>query len=656
MLLHGMIFTKIQLDDFDDIFARFFERLEEDRLGTYPLSQVEWIQMGVINLAACLQYGVDDGLLKKAGAEESARKGIRKEPVEAASTPQAIMVHGVKRTGAAGDGAADDLTDGGRLAGSDGGSDEHPDINGHALAGSDEGEVRSLVRPAFSAEDEESLLLPFRHALRLSFSILSFCLAHPVRKDRLDNSILNPYIPIFLTFLSTIIKQPAALALVERSMPWSALVSFFNSIPRKVEVRVEVSPKLTGGGPLPEDWCLRGMEWVGRRVYERGFWKQKSMSTDRSGARSEGPRSTQAIASEMDVLLVEPEGADVEQSLRDGIVDGETDNADAQDLTARRWRRVAWSLGVFVRHVPGLDMDVNGRKVKIVEGETLDGKMVAWETERVKAREAIEARIRRDEEARGEWAEAESAFEGADEDDYSDDDDVEEDDPDLKELKVRSVHTHTFSNDLSSADSLSASLLSLFTGPATSPTINPVSEPRPTSRSSTASHYQVAHRFIRRPVARPRRSSTQTDRSTQRAPSRLVGLHRPRLRHQRPPLFPLLVRRHCRVQPMDGHGTPSRHHRARRSLPPARTARDRSPQGSHLPHHAHPHALPHTQGPNLPGQLPRRSHDPRGGHPVRALERIQPGEGEEHGRPHSQGVLVPGGTLCRSNGHPQSER
>jgi protein SMG6 len=25
--------------------------------------------------------------------------------------------------------------------------------------------------------------------------------------------------------------------------------------------------------PLPEDWCLRGMEWVGRNIFERGFWK-----------------------------------------------------------------------------------------------------------------------------------------------------------------------------------------------------------------------------------------------------------------------------------------------------------------------------------------------------------------------------------------------
>ena len=25
--------------------------------------------------------------------------------------------------------------------------------------------------------------------------------------------------------------------------------------------------------PLPEDWCLCGVEWVRKRVFERGFWK-----------------------------------------------------------------------------------------------------------------------------------------------------------------------------------------------------------------------------------------------------------------------------------------------------------------------------------------------------------------------------------------------
>jgi hypothetical protein len=25
--------------------------------------------------------------------------------------------------------------------------------------------------------------------------------------------------------------------------------------------------------PLSEDWCLHGMEWVGRQVFEKGYWK-----------------------------------------------------------------------------------------------------------------------------------------------------------------------------------------------------------------------------------------------------------------------------------------------------------------------------------------------------------------------------------------------
>ena len=25
--------------------------------------------------------------------------------------------------------------------------------------------------------------------------------------------------------------------------------------------------------PLPEDWCMRGNEWAGQKVFERGYWK-----------------------------------------------------------------------------------------------------------------------------------------------------------------------------------------------------------------------------------------------------------------------------------------------------------------------------------------------------------------------------------------------
>lgn len=440
VLLHGMLFTKIELDAFDDVFARFFERLQEDRVGTRSLGPTEWVMMGVINLAACLQFGAEDGLLKRAGSEDaSARRPMRRDGCSppatgangssAADAPQALMMHAGKR------GAADP-------DGSDEGSD---DVSPSVTSASHEGDIRPLQKPtaASSAEDEEALPLPFRHALRLSFSVLSFCLAHPVRRDSLGRSIINPYITIMLTFLSTIAKQPAALALVERAVPWTSLVAFFNTVPRKVDVRLDVAPKITAGGPLPEDWCLRGMEWVGRRVYERGFWKQKTGPSAYSGrsysGMPDGPRQGQAaITCEMDVLSQQVEQLSVEQQLHEGIIVDDADGAEAADLTARRWRRIAWSLAVLVKAVPGFAVDpdpaAGGRKVRVAPLGPLQLKIDGWAAERAALVEELRARIRQHEAGR-------EAADGADddddepEDDESDDDD--EQDPEMKALKVR---------------------------------------------------------------------------------------------------------------------------------------------------------------------------------------------------------------------------
>jgi protein SMG6 len=441
VLLQGMIFTRIELDAFDDVFARFFERLQEDRVGTRPLGPTEWVMMGVINLAACLQYGAEDGLLKRAGADDATgRRPTRREggcgiggttaAAGDSSAPQAIMVH--HSTG--GKQRSSDPE------GSDEGSDDSPPSS--AIPAPEDGDVRPLQRPTVVVEDEESLPLPFRHALRLSFSVLSFCLAQPVRRDSLGRAVINPYITIFLTFLSTIAKQPAALALVERAVPWSALAAFFNTIPRKVDVRLDVAPKLTAGGPLPEDWCLRGMEWVGRRVYERGFWKIRPSTSSTSGGRSyaggpsDGPRHSQAavIACEMDVLSQQVEQLSVEQQLHEGIVD-DSDGAEAAELTARRWRRIAWSLGMVVKSVPGfvLDPDGAGRKVLIASGGPLQLKLDGWAAERAKLVDELQARMRQHEAARD--AVVDDLTDGSEDDDASDGED--EADPEVKELKVR---------------------------------------------------------------------------------------------------------------------------------------------------------------------------------------------------------------------------
>jgi protein SMG6 len=86
------------------------------------------------------------------------------------------------------------------------------------------------------------------------------------------------------------LKHHPTLNVLERGIPWEELGAFFATVPRKIMMsqglmsepgkssshrNVEQWVMLTSGcAPLlVEDWCLRGIEWVGRKVYERGFWK-----------------------------------------------------------------------------------------------------------------------------------------------------------------------------------------------------------------------------------------------------------------------------------------------------------------------------------------------------------------------------------------------
>jgi protein SMG6 len=131
----------------------------------------------------------------------------------------------------------------------------------------------------------------FKFALQLVFQMLSSVLRHPTRKPSQygARSTLNLYLTIILTFLVTVLKHHPTLETLERSIPKADLASFFTVVSRKIMIsqgltvfpnspqHVERWIMLTSGcaPPLPEDWCLRGMEWVWRKVFERGFWKRR---------------------------------------------------------------------------------------------------------------------------------------------------------------------------------------------------------------------------------------------------------------------------------------------------------------------------------------------------------------------------------------------
>ncbi|TEB34904.1 hypothetical protein FA13DRAFT_1788526 [Coprinellus micaceus] len=100
-------------------------------------------------------------------------------------------------------------------------------------------------------------------------------------------STLNPYLTVLLTFLSTILKQTADLNVLKRAIPWQELATLFGTIPQRVmasqgllhptapSVSSDCWAMLTSGvaPPFSEDWCKRGVEWVGCKGFERGYWK-----------------------------------------------------------------------------------------------------------------------------------------------------------------------------------------------------------------------------------------------------------------------------------------------------------------------------------------------------------------------------------------------
>ncbi|KAK0210568.1 hypothetical protein DFS33DRAFT_302757 [Desarmillaria ectypa] len=339
VLLHGMLFTNIQLDDFQPTLARFVERLEiegaEDR---------EWMMMAAINIGSILEYGKPSGVLKRIGGVGPRDSG----------TAAAMRVMAKREL------LAEDRMD------------------------VDEPTVQ--VSPALSEMEADSGELPyaFKLALQITFTMVSHVLRRPMRKiSPFARSTVNPYLTVVLTFLATILKHEASREVLERSIPWEELAKFFAIVPRSIMTRqgldkpvprdTERWTMVTNGcaPPLAEDWCLRGMEWVARKVYERGFWKS---GEDRKA--------------ELEVLN-EAEA----QEMTDGQIEDD-DNDDSGERKSsdigKRWVRIIRCAVGIASVVDGFTW-VQGTREWRVEGKLAE-KVVRWREEDAREREAEERR------------------------------------------------------------------------------------------------------------------------------------------------------------------------------------------------------------------------------------------------------------------------
>ncbi|SCZ89300.1 BZ3500_MvSof-1268-A1-R1_Chr9g10361 [Microbotryum saponariae] len=445
--IHGMLFTKISLDDFDETLGRLLEKIREESVvirmadgdwsalgsdASAPFGDVEWFMIGVINISALLQYGAEDGVLNKAMSKEAQpHPGNSRAAAAAAAAkakmPQAIMINttSTKRSEAKDPPEEDETT--------------------LQISQSSPEEATNVVKQLHAAADDDAPLV-FRLAQRLTFSLLEHALRHPTRMVG-DSAVVNPYIILILTFLGQVSQFPVALRHLERAVPWTKLVEFFNHIPSTYDVRPDAPIKLTGG-PLPEDWCIRGQDWTGKHLFSRGFWKARTVVA--GGRRDEfappppieglvGNVTGATVESEMEALSFDLSAMD--QFVDEDVErDGPPATASAH-LTSMRWRRTATVAGWLARNVAGLDVDAYAAAVgapRFIVAGALDSKLRRWAKEEKEAEEA---------ERQSRLAAKQRAGETEDDDDMdgdsSDDEEVEDDEndsPTVRELKARRRH------------------------------------------------------------------------------------------------------------------------------------------------------------------------------------------------------------------------
>jgi protein SMG6 len=383
VLLHGMLFTNIQLDDFQPTLSRFLERLQIE-----GVEERDWIMMGIINIASLFEYGRTTAVLYpicgftgSAAAQQKLRLA-KKEERKDSDRMEVDDGDDVKMI------AADSVSDSPKMK---------------------------------EATVEDDLPVHLRLSLQLVLSMLAQALKKPTRKSLLHGDTLNPYIVIILTFLSTVMKSEFS-PIFERAVPWKELADFLSTVPRKI-IRSETKSGrdfalLTSGcSPLPEDACIRGMAWGGRKIYERGFWTKSETNH-----------------AESDVLDRE----EMEEPV-DGIIEDE-DDADGKkspaDDVKNRWVRVFRAGTKIAKYIDGLSCvpEESGKRTWKVEG-ALATKVSRWqEQERIERQEEEMRRIRK------RWDDSMDIDEAADLGSGSDDDEEdEEDSQEVRDLKVSAI-------------------------------------------------------------------------------------------------------------------------------------------------------------------------------------------------------------------------
>lgn len=379
--LNGLLYTRIDLNTFESVLGRFEEKLEETfayvkaqaqrpsrraargRASNDPAQRLSrdstWIMMAVTSIAAMMEFGCEGAILKTALGKAQDQKKAEKQSGKAAErthlnhidpTPSEASLNELARQ-----------------------------VEQLGLEISKSRSVKQALET-----DIPAVPLQLRLAMRLAFSILNNTIRHPMKPDDIDPAIC-PYITILLTFLSTLAHNTTVLAVLRSEVCWEELVSLVATLPKyasKAYLGKDSNiPNRLLGLTLPEDWCIRGLDWTGKQLFGRGYWKGKLGTAYQSVSQSELPPGGRdgAVgycmpASEKDVLAERYEGPSmpphaggpqsslVQNASSTGNDDNQPDEdgdlpSDRETVARLRWKRVALAAAWLARAVPFLAVE-----------------------------------------------------------------------------------------------------------------------------------------------------------------------------------------------------------------------------------------------------------------------------------------------------------
>ena len=226
--LHSIIFTRTDLNRFDKLKSKFVDcvckyQLSENIVGCY---------IAVCNITALHGYGAKDSLLRKAWKER--RK-------DATGNPECQQ-----KTEPANEDPADEQSQ----------EVEAYDASSIYPCGDNDSSEPAVVRSIqeISCSIQQTYL---DHAKLLAYEVLEATL-----KDIADPSwILHWH--TWLAFLHHITGSIPAMRLVENTFPWAPLLKLLNHLMSKNNSENVFGLAFPHSKPLPEDYILRGLEFVG---------------------------------------------------------------------------------------------------------------------------------------------------------------------------------------------------------------------------------------------------------------------------------------------------------------------------------------------------------------------------------------------------------